>query len=206
MLGLMQDSPLLISGLLSHAAAAHGKRPIVSRLVDEPLWRYDYAGLAARTARAAHLLRSMGVAPGDRISSLGWNTHRHMELMFAAPGIGAVLHTANPRLTDEQIAYTIEHAGSSILFYERTFADLKQRIAETLAVLAEADPFAMNAAADKPFTIKAGPRELHFTGREYLLHFALPNFYFHCTTAYGILRHNGLDIGKRDFMRRMPPA
>ena len=89
---------------------------------------------------------------------------------------------------------------------ERTFADLKQRIAETLAVLAEADPFAMNASADKPFTIKAGPRELHFTGREYLLHFALPNFYFHCATAYGILRHNGLDIGKRDFMRRMPPA
>ena len=89
---------------------------------------------------------------------------------------------------------------------ERTFADLKQRIAETLAVLAEADPFAMNAAADKPFTIKAGPRELHFTGREYLLHFALPNFYFHCATAYGILRHNGLDIGKRDFMRRMPSA
>lgn len=89
---------------------------------------------------------------------------------------------------------------------ERTFADLKQRIAETLAVLAEADPFAMNASADKPFTIKAGPRELHFTGREYLLHFALPNFYFHCATAYGILRHNGLDIGKRDFMRRMPSA
>jgi 3-(methylthio)propionyl---CoA ligase len=135
MLGLMQASPLLISGLLSHAAAAHGKRPIVSRLVDEPVWRYDYAGLAARTARGAHLLRGMGVAPGDRISSLGWNTHRHMELMFAAPGIGAVLHTANPRLTDEQIAYTIEHAGSSILFYERSFADLVERLAPLLPQL-----------------------------------------------------------------------
>ena len=51
---------------------------------------------------------------------------------------------------------------------------------------------------------KAGPRELNFTGREYLLHFALPNFYFHSATAYGILRHNGLDIGKRDFMKRLP--
>lgn len=131
----MQDSPLLISGLLVHAAAAHGKRPIVSRLMDEPVWRYDYTGFARRTARAAHFLRQLGVSPGDRVTSLGWNTHRHMELMFAAPGIGAVLHTANPRLTDEQIAYTIAHAGSHILFYERGFADLVERLAPLLPQL-----------------------------------------------------------------------
>lgn len=89
---------------------------------------------------------------------------------------------------------------------EATFAELKTRIAETLAVIREAKPEPMEAGADMDVTIKAGPRELHFTGREYLLHFALPNFYFHCATAYGILRHNGLEIGKRDFMRRMPPA
>jgi hypothetical protein len=89
---------------------------------------------------------------------------------------------------------------------EKTFADLKVRIAATLAVLADAKAEPMEAAAGREVTIKAGPRELHFTGREYLLHFALPNFYFHCATAYGILRHNGLEIGKRDFMRRMPPA
>jgi len=86
---------------------------------------------------------------------------------------------------------------------EKTFADLKRRIAETLAVLAEARPEAVDASADRPFTIKAGPSELAFTGKAYLLHFALPNFYFHCTTAYDILRHNGLEIGKRDFMRRV---
>src|SRR5690606_2593588 len=85
---------------------------------------------------------------------------------------------------------------------EQTFADLKRRIAETFAVLDQAKTEPMEAAADREFTIKAGPRELKFRGREYLLHFALPNFYFHCTTAYGILRHNGLEIGKRDFMRR----
>jgi hypothetical protein len=88
---------------------------------------------------------------------------------------------------------------------EKTFADLKVRIAETLAVIAAAKPEPMEEAADREIAIKAGPRELKFTGREYLLHFALPNFYFHCATAYGILRHNGLEIGKRDFMRRMPP-
>lgn len=89
---------------------------------------------------------------------------------------------------------------------ERTFAELKTRIADTLSVLAQAKPEAMEGAADQPIAIKAGPRELNFTGREYLLHFALPNFYFHCATAYGILRHNGLEIGKRDFMRRLPAA
>lgn len=89
---------------------------------------------------------------------------------------------------------------------ETTFAELKTRIAETLAVLKAARPEPMEAAVDQEVKIKAGPRELTFTGREYLLHFALPNFYFHCATAYGILRHNGLEIGKRDFMRRMPPA
>jgi hypothetical protein len=89
---------------------------------------------------------------------------------------------------------------------ETSIADLKGRIAETLAVIGSAKPDVMEQAADREVTIKAGPRELKFTGREYLLHFALPNFYFHCATAYGILRHNGLEIGKRDFMRRMPPA
>lgn len=85
---------------------------------------------------------------------------------------------------------------------ETTFAALKQRIAETMAVLDAATPEQMAGSEDQPFVIKAGPRELHFTGREYLLHFALPNFFFHCATAYGILRHNGLEIGKREFMRR----
>lgn len=86
---------------------------------------------------------------------------------------------------------------------EKTFADLKTRIAETMAVLKQATPAAMDAAENSEISIKAGPRELTFTGKDYLLHFALPNFYFHAATAYGILRHNGLEIGKRDFMRRV---
>lgn len=86
---------------------------------------------------------------------------------------------------------------------EKTFADLKTRIADTMTVMKNATPEAMEAAADREVTIKAGPREMTFTGKDYLLHFALPNFYFHAATAYGIMRHNGLEIGKRDFMRRV---
>ncbi len=123
----MQDRPLMISDILSHAVAAHGDQEIVSRLVDEPIWRYDYAACAARVAQAAHMLEALGIGPGDRVTSLAWNTHRHFELLYAAPGIGAVLHTANPRLSEDQILYTINHAGSSILFFERNFLPLIEK-------------------------------------------------------------------------------
>jgi len=126
--GLMQTRPLMISGIISYAATAHGGREIVSMLVDEPVWRYDYSSCAARVARAANLLQALGVGAGDRVSSLAWNTHRHLELFYAVPGIEAVLHTANPRLHDEQILYTINHAGSSVLFFERNFLPLVERL------------------------------------------------------------------------------
>jgi hypothetical protein len=85
---------------------------------------------------------------------------------------------------------------------EKTFDELKSRIARTLDLLASVKPEQMTGSEDRMLAIKVGPNEMTFSGRDYLLHFALPNFYFHCATAYGILRHNGLDIGKRDFMRR----
>lgn len=85
---------------------------------------------------------------------------------------------------------------------ETTFAELKERIAKTLAFLAQVGAEEMTGAEELALTIKVGPNDMNFSGKDYLIHFALPNFYFHCTTAYAILRHNGLDIGKRDFMRR----
>lgn len=131
--GTMQQTPLMISGILTHAAAAHGDREIVSRLVDEPLWRYDYAGLARRAGQAAAMLRSLGVRPGDLVTSMAWNTHRHFELFFAVPGIGAVLHTANPRLSDEQIVYTLNHAGSGVLLFDRNFLAMVERVRPRLS-------------------------------------------------------------------------
>jgi uncharacterized protein len=83
-----------------------------------------------------------------------------------------------------------------------TIADLKARISATQAFLQSIKPDQFKGAAEKTIEIKVGPNMMTFTGEDYLLHFALPNFYFHCSTAYGILRHNGLSIGKRDFMRR----
>jgi acyl-CoA synthetase (AMP-forming)/AMP-acid ligase II len=130
--GLMQTPPLQIIDILKFASKAHAKRQIISRLVDEPVWRYDYAGALKRAAQAANALKRLGVKTGDRVSSLAWNTHRHFELFYAVPGIGAVLHTANPRLFDEQIVYTINHAESTVLLFDRNFAAVVERIAPQL--------------------------------------------------------------------------
>jgi fatty-acyl-CoA synthase len=143
--GLMQDVPLQISSILRYAATAHPKREIVSRQIDEPIWRYDYAGLAKRSAQAARALQGLGLKPGDRATSLAWNTSRHLELFYAVPGVGAVLHTANPRLSDEQLAYTINHAGSEILLFDRNQRPQVERLAphlttvKTFIVLAQAN-------------------------------------------------------------------
>jgi 3-(methylthio)propionyl---CoA ligase len=126
--GLMQPAQLQISGILRYAQRAHGNREIVSRQIEEPIWRYDYAGLAKRVEQAAKALQRLGVKSGDRVTSLAWNTSRHLELFYAVTGMGAVLHTANPRLFDEQILYTINHAESGILLYERNLAPVIERL------------------------------------------------------------------------------
>jgi len=130
--GLMQTPPLQIIDILKFAASAHARREIVTRLVDEPMWRYTYADALKRAGQVASALKRLGVAQGDRVSSLAWNTHRHFELFYAVPGLGAVLHTANPRLYDDQIIYTINHAESSVLLFDRNFLAVVERIAPYL--------------------------------------------------------------------------
>jgi hypothetical protein len=85
---------------------------------------------------------------------------------------------------------------------ETTLPELKERLAKTQAMLAAYTPEQLEGSEAKQVTLKLGGNEVTFSGQDYLLHVALPNFYFHCATAYGILRHNGLEIGKRDFVRR----
>ena len=83
---------------------------------------------------------------------------------------------------------------------EKTFPELKARIGKTLSFIGTFKPGQIDGSEGRDISLKAGPRELTFKGQEYLLFFALPNFYFHATTAFGILRHNGVQIGKLDFL------
>ena len=171
--GLMQPRPLMISDILRHAERAHPQREIVSRLVDEPDWRYDYAALARRSARAANLLLSLGIAAGDRVSSLAWNTHRQLELFYAVPGIGAVLHTANPRLSEDQITYTINHAGSRILLYDRSFADMIDRLRPRLESI---EHFIMLSDAERLVTGGVGAQSYEVLLAEAADSLAWPSF------------------------------
>lgn len=83
---------------------------------------------------------------------------------------------------------------------EKSFEELKARIKNTLAYLDTLQPGQIDGSEDRDIHLKLGPREVHFKGIDYLLGFGLPNFLFHVTTAYAILRHNGLEVGKQDFL------
>jgi len=128
--GLMQQRPLQIIDILRFAARAHPSVEIVSREIDEPIFRYNYREFASRVERAARALSALGVRSGDRVASLGWNTHRHLELFYAVPGMGAVLSTVNPRLFDEQIVYVMNHAESEVLLLEKSFLPMVERLAQ----------------------------------------------------------------------------
>ena len=129
MLGLIQDRPLLLSSLIEHAALYHGDREVVSRTVEGPIHRTNWREINARAKRLANALVALGVKPGDRVATMAWNGYRHVELYYAVSGMGAVLHTINPRLFPEQIEYIANHAEDTLLFFDATFAPLVEKLA-----------------------------------------------------------------------------
>jgi acyl-CoA synthetase (AMP-forming)/AMP-acid ligase II len=128
MLGLMSERPLLISSIISHAATYHGDAEIVSRTVEGPIHRYTYRDAERRIKQLAKALLRLGIEPGDRVATMAWNTFRHFELYYAISGIGAVCHTINPRLFDDQIVYIVNHASDRLLFVDSTFMPLVERL------------------------------------------------------------------------------
>ena len=129
MFGLMQQQPLLISSLLIHAERHHGEQEIVSRRVEGDIHRCTYAELASRSRRMAKALQGLGIRSSDRVATLAWNGYRHMELYFAASGIGGVLHTVNPRLHPDQVVWIADHAEDQVLFFDLTFLPLIAAVA-----------------------------------------------------------------------------
>jgi uncharacterized protein len=105
--------------------------------------------------------------------------------------------------TDQAKGCCARLAGVEVPKYaddETTFANLRARIARTIEFVQSFEPGDIDGSEERDITITAGSRELRFKGQQYLVSFVLPNFYFHVTTAYAILRHCGLPIGKRDFL------
>ena len=128
MLGQMQDHPLLISSLIEFAGRHHHEAEIVSRRVEGDIHRCTYADVAKRSRRVANAIDRLGLAFSDRVATLAWNGYRHLELYFGITGGGRVVHTINPRLLPEQIAWIANHAEDQVVCFDMTFLPIVKGI------------------------------------------------------------------------------
>jgi fatty-acyl-CoA synthase len=128
--GLMLQKQLLISSLIVHADRHHGDTEIVSRRVEGDIHRYTFRECHRRARQVASALTGLGVKMSERIGTLAWNGYRHMELYYGICGMGAVMHTVNPRLHADQVAYIVDHAEDQYLFFDLTFLPLVKVMAE----------------------------------------------------------------------------
>ena len=132
MLGLMQNWPMRVSRILDHAAKYHASREIISRSIEGPITRSNWAEVRTRTIKLAQALVRLGVRPGDMIGCMAWNTTRHLEVWYGVPGAGGVLHSLNPRLFADQLVYIINHAEDRILMLDLDLVPVIEAIADRL--------------------------------------------------------------------------
>jgi fatty-acyl-CoA synthase len=132
MRGLMQDWPLLCHRIIDHAAIFHPNRPLISRSVEGPIHRTNYAQARARALKVSQRLERDGVKLGDRVATLAWNTWRHFEAWYGIMGVGAIYHTVNPRLFPDQIAWIINDAQDRVMMTDLTFVPLLEKLADRL--------------------------------------------------------------------------
>jgi fatty-acyl-CoA synthase len=141
----MQDWPLLVTSIIEHAGNYHGDREIVTRSVEGPIVATTYAELGTRARQFADALRRYGIGEGEVVATLAWNTARHVEVWYGAMGLGAVVHTVNPRLFPDQLDYIINHGGGRLMFTDLTFVPLLEALApklggiEAYVILTDAD-------------------------------------------------------------------
>lgn len=123
----MMNYQLNLKNLLLRNRMLFGKKEVVSRNLSGD-FRYTYREFQDRVCKLANVLKQLDVRPGDKVGSLAWNTHRHLELYFAVPCYGAVLHTLNLRLSAEHLRYIINHAGDTVIFVDEDLVPLLDRI------------------------------------------------------------------------------
>jgi len=128
----MQDWPLTVDKILDHAKNNFPRREIVTRSVEGPISRTTYDAIWPRAKQVTNALRGSGVGFGDRVATLAWNSARHLEVWYGTMGLGAVLHTINPRLFPDQIAWIANHAEDTILFLDISFVPIVESIAPQL--------------------------------------------------------------------------
>ena len=134
MKGLMQDYRLNMPAILKRAEVLFGRREVVTRLPDRSLHRYAYDDFARRAKRLAIALQGLGISEGDRVATLCWNHHQHLEAYFGVPCFGAVLHTLNLRLHPDDLAYIVEHAGDQALIVDESLLPLYEKFKDRVSI------------------------------------------------------------------------
>lgn len=132
MLGKMMYQPLLLSGLIEHAAQYHGDTAVLSKEVDGTVTHSDWLTVSNNAKRMANALAALGLKPADRIATLAWNNRRHLEAWYAISGSGMICHTINPRLFPEQLSYIVNDADDQALLFDITFLPLIMAIKDSL--------------------------------------------------------------------------
>ncbi len=126
--GLMMSYQLTIHAIMRRAESLHGRREIVSRLPDKQFHRYTYADFIRRSKQLTLALHRLGVQSGDRVATLCWNHHQHLEAYFAIPTSGGVLHTLNLRLSADDLTYIVNHAEDKVLIVDKILLPLYERV------------------------------------------------------------------------------
>ncbi len=148
MIGKMQDWPLLVSKLIDHAALAHGSREIVTNTVEGGIHRYTWADAQPRAKQLARALERLGLKQGDRVATLAWNTHRHLECWYGISGSGMVCHTLNPRLFVDQLEYIVNHAGDVAILFDISFTPIIEKLLPRIKTVKHL--IALTGAAHQP--------------------------------------------------------
>jgi fatty-acyl-CoA synthase len=125
--GQMQDFQLTLPYILRRAEQLYGYREIVTRRPDKSFHRHAYADFVSRSKKLAVALKKLGIESGDRVGTLGWNTYQHLEAYFGVPCSGAVLHTLNPRLHEDDLSYIADHAADRVMFVDETLVPVFQK-------------------------------------------------------------------------------
>ena len=131
--GLNMDRQLLVSSLIDYAGRNHSATVVVACDSSGRVQRTNWTQVHSRARQGAGALKAGGIEQGDRVATIAWNDHRHLEVYYGITGIGSVLHTVNPRLREQQIAWIVNHAEDQIVFVDPDFLPIAEKIASETA-------------------------------------------------------------------------
>ncbi len=132
MLGQMMFQPLLISSMIEHAERYHADTAIISKNTDTSITQTTWGEVAHNAKRFAQALSALGLTQGQRVATIAWNNHRHLEAWYAISGTGLVCHTINPRLFPEQVEFIVNDAEDQVIIFDKTFLPLIKAVEDKI--------------------------------------------------------------------------